>query len=118
MADIPDLVPTLAVVAAFAGGTTTITNITHLKDKESNRPAAVVNELTKMGIEAGYDNQALRITGGQPHGAEIETYNDHRIAMSFAVAGLKVEGVSIKDEACVEKSFPNFWSVFDGLYRD
>ena len=102
MADMPDLVPTLAVVAAFANGTTIVTNVAHLKEKESNRLAAIVNELTKMGIEAGYDNQALRITGGQPHGAEIETYNDHRIAMSFAVAGLKVEGVFIKVEACVE----------------
>jgi 3-phosphoshikimate 1-carboxyvinyltransferase len=116
MGDMPDLVPTLAAIAAFARGTTIITNIAHLKDKESNRLAAVVNELTKMGIEAGYDDRALRITGGQPHGAEIETYNDHRIAMSFAVAGLKTDNVFIKNEMCVEKSFPDFWRVFDGLY--
>jgi 3-phosphoshikimate 1-carboxyvinyltransferase len=115
MGDMPDLVPTLAVVAAFARGTTLITNIAHLKDKESDRLAAVVNELTKMGIEVGYDNRTLRIIGGQPSGAEIETYDDHRIAMSFAVAGLKAENLFIKNEHCVEKSFPDFWRVFDGL---
>ena len=115
MGDMPDLVPTLAVVAAFAKGTTVVTNIAHLKDKESDRLAAVVNELNKMGIEAEYCDRALRITGGQPHGAEINTYDDHRIAMSFAVAGLKVENVWIQDENCVEKSFPEFWRVFEGL---
>jgi 3-phosphoshikimate 1-carboxyvinyltransferase len=118
MGDMPDLVPTLAVVAAFAKGTTVVTNIAHLKDKESDRLAAVVNELNKMGIEAEYYDRALRITGGQPHGAEIETYDDHRIAMSYAVAGLKVENVRIQDENCVEKSFPEFWRVFEGLQEE
>jgi len=115
MADMPDLVPTLAVVAAFASGTTVLKNVAHLKEKESNRLAAVVNELAKMGIEADYDDRALIIAGGQPHGAEIETYNDHRIAMSFAVAGLKVNGIFIRDESCVNKSFPGFWDVFNTL---
>jgi 3-phosphoshikimate 1-carboxyvinyltransferase len=118
MGDMPDLVSTLAVIAAFAKGTTVVTNIAHLKDKESDRLAAVVNELNKMGIEAEYYDRALRITGGQPHGAEIETYDDHRIAMSYAVAGLKVENVRIQDENCVEKSFPEFWRVFEGLQEE
>ena len=115
MADMPDLVPTLAVVTAFARGTSILKNVAHLKAKESNRLAAVINELAKMGIEAGYDDRALIIKGGKPHGAEIETYDDHRIAMSFAVAGLKVNGVFIKDESCVNKSFPNFWDVMNSL---
>ena len=118
MGDIPDLVPTLAAVAAYARGTTVISNVEHLKDKESDRLSAVVHELTKMGIMAGYDKQALRITGGQPHGAEIETYNDHRIAMSFAVAGLRTGNILIRDETCVDKSFPDFWRVLDCLYQD
>jgi 3-phosphoshikimate 1-carboxyvinyltransferase len=117
MADMPDMVPTLAVVSAFASGKTILKNVAHLQDKESNRLTAVINELSKMGVDARYHDHALIIHGGQPHGAEIETYNDHRIAMSFAVAGLKVAGVSIKNESCVEKSFPNFWEVFDGLYQ-
>jgi 3-phosphoshikimate 1-carboxyvinyltransferase len=117
MADMPDLVPTLAVVATFARGTTIIKNVAHLKAKESDRLASVINELTRMGIEANYRENGLIIRGGSPCGAVIETYGDHRIAMSFAVAGLKVPGISIKDERCVEKSFPNFWKVFEGLYQ-
>jgi 3-phosphoshikimate 1-carboxyvinyltransferase len=115
MGDMPDLVPTLAVVAAFAKGDTQIRNVAHLKAKESDRLAAVINELNKMGISAvSYENDLI-ITGGKPHGAEIDTYNDHRIAMSFAVAGLVVPGIMIQNEMCVEKSFPNFWEVFNTL---
>ncbi|MDY6822536.1 MAG: 3-phosphoshikimate 1-carboxyvinyltransferase [Thermodesulfobacteriota bacterium] len=116
MADMPDVVPTLAVVAAFAKGTTRIYNVAHLKAKESDRLSAVANELTKMGISAACEDDGLFITGGSPHGAEIETYDDHRIAMSFAVAGLRVSGISIRNEQCVEKSFPDYWDVFDSLY--
>jgi 3-phosphoshikimate 1-carboxyvinyltransferase len=117
MADMPDMVPTLAVVAAFADGTSVIKNVGHLKAKESDRLGSVVNELSKMGIEASCSDTGMIIKGGSPHGAEIDTYGDHRMAMSFALTGLKVPGVIIKDEKCVEKSFPNFWNVFEGLYR-
>jgi 3-phosphoshikimate 1-carboxyvinyltransferase len=117
MADMPDMVPTLAVVAAFARGTTVIENVAHLRAKESDRLGAVAAELTKMGIEADCTGSGLRIVGGNPQGAAIDTYNDHRIAMSFALAGLKVPGIKIKDETCVKKSFPNFWEVFNSLYR-
>lgn len=125
MSDMPDLVPTLAVVAAFAKGTTIIKNVAHLKAKESDRLSAVANELVKLGIEVRQTDTGLIINGrppkGEPEGREaakieIETYNDHRIAMSFAVAGLVVPGIVIRDEKCVEKSFPEFWDVFQGLY--
>ncbi len=116
MGDMPDAVPTLAVAAAFARGTTVVRNVAHLKAKESDRLAAVVAELRRMGVAAACDADSLRVTGGTPRGAVIETYDDHRIAMSFAVAGLKVPGVVIKDESCVRKSFPTFWEVFEGLY--
>jgi len=116
MGDMPDIVPTLAVVAAFAAGTTRIKNVAHLRAKESDRLTAVVNELEKMGIAADCDGSTLTITGGRPRGAEIETYNDHRIAMSFAIAGLKAPGTVIRNESCVEKSFPRFWQVFETLY--
>lgn len=118
MADMPDIVPTLAVVAAFAEGITVIKNVSHLKVKESDRLSAVINELTKMGISAKSENDDLIITGGNPHGAVIETYDDHRIAMCFALAGLRVPGIEITNEQCVEKSFPTFWEVFDGLRAD
>ena len=117
MADMPDMVPTLAVVSAFAKGTTIIKNVKHLKAKESDRLTSVVNDLSKMGIEAKLSDTGLAIKGGRPHGAEISTYKDHRIAMSFAIAGLKVPGIFIKDEKCVEKSFPDFWKVFSGLHK-
>lgn len=117
MGNMPDMVPTVAVVAAFAQGTTIIRNVAHLRAKESDRLAAVSQELAKMGIESHIGPDELRIVGGQPHGAEIETYDDHRIAMCFAVAGLKVPGVVITEETCVKKSFPNYWQVFDELYE-
>lgn len=117
MADMPDIVPTLAVVAAFARGTTLIKNVAHLKAKESDRLAAVVNELSKMDIKASCTDTGLAIKGGRPCSAVIDTYGDHRIAMSFALAGLRVPGIVIKDERCVEKSFPDFWNVFDTLYK-
>jgi 3-phosphoshikimate 1-carboxyvinyltransferase len=116
MGDMPDVVPTLAVVAAFAAGTTVVRNVAHLKAKESDRLAAAVTELRRMGVAASCDADSLRVTGGAPRGALIETYDDHRIAMSFAVAGLRAEGVMISNPGCVQKSFPGFWEVFGGLY--
>lgn len=116
MGDMPDMVPTLAVVAAFAKGTTTITNVAHLHGKESDRLLAVASELGKMGIETQSQDAGMVITGGTPQGAEIETYNDHRIAMSFAMAGLKTPGTIIRNPGCVEKSFPEFWNVMETLY--
>ena len=117
MADMPDVVPTLAVVAAFAQGLTVIKNVAHLRAKECDRMSAVATELAKMGIEVDCRADQMRIAGGCPKGAVIDTYDDHRMAMSFAVAGLKVSGVKIKDETCVGKSFPDFWSVLDELCR-
>lgn len=117
MSDMPDMAPTLAVVAAFARGTTTIRNVGHLKAKESDRLESTARELSRMGIDVACGDDGLTITGGKAHGARINTYNDHRIAMSFAVAGLKVPGIQIENESCVSKSFPNFWEVFDSMYE-
>ena len=116
MADMPDMVPTLAVVAAFAEGTTEIRNVAHLKAKESDRFGAVVTELKKLGIVAECSDSGMTIVGGAPKGAAIHTYEDHRMAMSFSLAGLRVPGVFIENEACVSKSFPNYWDVFGALY--
>jgi 3-phosphoshikimate 1-carboxyvinyltransferase len=117
LGDMPDMVPTLAVVAAFAEGTTRIRNVAHLKVKESDRLGSVARELGKMGVHAVEDGQSLVIRGGRPHGAEIDPHDDHRLAMSFAVAGLRVPGIRIRNEICVAKSFPNFWEVFGKLYE-
>jgi 3-phosphoshikimate 1-carboxyvinyltransferase len=118
MGHMPDVVPTLAVVAAFAEGKTVIRNVAHLRAKECDRLSAVACELAKMGIEARALENELHVVGGAPRGAEIETYDDHRMAMSFAVAGLKVSGVHIRNPDCVAKSFPNYWEVFDQLYAE
>ena len=115
MGDMPDVVPTLAVVAAFAQGQTRIDNIAHLRIKECDRLTATLTELSKMGVrvEEGPDFMIIHGDGGKGlHGAEIETYRDHRMAMSFAVAGLRVPGVRILNESCVAKSFPDFWERF------
>jgi 3-phosphoshikimate 1-carboxyvinyltransferase len=115
MGDMPDVVPTLAVVAAFAHGRTEIRNIAHLRVKECDRLHAVVTELGKMGaqVEELSDSMVIHGDGGENlRGTVIETYKDHRMAMSFAVAGLRVPGVHISGEGCVAKSFPDFWERF------
>lgn len=119
MGDMPDVAPTLAVVAAFAEGTTVINNIAHLRIKECDRLSAMVTELGKMGAEVEEEVDRMIIHGqaggSNLHGAVIETYDDHRIAMCFGVAGLKVAGVQITGADCVVKSFPDFWQRFEGL---
>jgi len=117
LGDMPDMVPTLTVLSALRPGRTVIENVGHLRLKESDRLSALATELGKTGILVEERKDGLIITGGQPHGAEIETYNDHRIAMSFAVLGLAVPGISIRDPACVKKSFPGFWGELEKLYR-
>jgi len=115
MSDTPDAVPAIAVVAAFAKGTTRITNIGHLRVKECDRIEAISSQLTKMGIHVTQGDDRLEIKGGTPKGAFIETFNDHRIAMAFSVAGLVVEGMEIENPSCVGKSFPEYWRIFDQL---
>ncbi|MEA1968866.1 MAG: 3-phosphoshikimate 1-carboxyvinyltransferase [Thermodesulfobacteriota bacterium] len=115
MSDIPDVVPTLAVIAAFARGTTVVRNIGHLREKECDRINAVVSQLNKMGVGADQGETWLSVKGGRPQGASIETFNDHRIAMAFSVAGLNVQGIEIENPGCVAKSFPSFWEIFNQL---
>jgi len=116
MNEMPDLVPTLAITSAFGRGKTVIKNIGHLRLKESDRIRALTQELVKMGIRVEEGENWLKVEGGKPHGAEIETYNDHRLAMSFAIAGLAVSGIKIRGEQCVNKSFPGFWETLSRLY--
>jgi len=115
MSDTPDAVPAIAVVASFAHGKTRITNIKHLREKECDRIDAISSQLLKMGIQVNQGDDFIEIIGGIHHGAQIETFNDHRIAMAFSIVGLMVDGVKIENETCVEKSFPNYWEVFDRL---
>jgi 3-phosphoshikimate 1-carboxyvinyltransferase len=116
MSDMPDMVPTLAVTAAFAQGKTIITNVGHLRIKESDRLRAIAEGLQRLKIQVEEGEDSLIIRGGKPRGALIDPHDDHRIAMSFAMAGLATEGVSIADESCVDKSFPEFWETLEELY--
>ena len=115
MNDISDTVMTLAVVACFAEGPTTIRNVAHIRNKETDRLAALATELRRVG--AGVDEFAdgLTITPRPLHGAEIETYNDHRMAMSMALIGLKVPGIVIKNPGCVAKTYPGFFADLEKL---
>jgi 3-phosphoshikimate 1-carboxyvinyltransferase len=116
MADCPDVVPTLAIVAALAQGRTVIKNIAHLRIKECDRLHVMATELAKLGVQTHELPDALIIEGdpqrARLQGAAIDTHDDHRIAMSFAGAGLVIPGVLIADQGCVAKSFPDFWATF------
>jgi 3-phosphoshikimate 1-carboxyvinyltransferase len=111
MGDYPDIVPTVAIAAAYAQGKTEITNIGHLRFKESDRLSDTAAELAKMGIKADVTESAMVVYGGKPGSAEIEAHGDHRMAMSFAVAALFAEGDSIINGAeAVTKSYPQFFA--------
>jgi 3-phosphoshikimate 1-carboxyvinyltransferase len=114
---LPDGVMTLAVLAALAQGETRIVNVANLRIKESNRLAALVTELHRVGITAEELPDGIRIQGGEPHGADIETYADHRLAMSFAILGARVPGMRIGTPDCVSKSYPTFYEQMQALYR-
>ena len=113
MGDLPDLVPPLAVAAAFAAGTSRFTDLARLRVKESDRLEALVAGLTAIGVEASAGADALTVTGTRrAHGARIDPHNDHRIAMSFAAAGLVTGDQTVRNPGCVAKSFPDFWERF------
>ncbi len=113
---ISDTAPTLAVVAAFADGPTTITDIGFVKGKESDRIGAPVRELRRCGIDAEEIPGGLMIRpGSPPRGAVFETYDDHRMAMAFALVGLVVPGVAVRDPGCVAKTFPGFFETLEQL---
>jgi 3-phosphoshikimate 1-carboxyvinyltransferase len=113
---LPDGVMTLAVLAALARGETRIVNVANLRIKESNRLAALVTELRRIGIAAAELPDGICIQGGVPHGADIETYADHRMAMAFAILGARVPGIRIGTPECVSKSYPTFLEQLQALY--
>lgn len=118
MSNVPDLVPPMTIACAFAKGTSRLTNIGHLRHKECDRLAVMSSELNKMGVSAQCNEDSLIIEGAkQAKGAKIDPHNDHRIAMSFAVAGLVTGEQIIENESCVAKSFPDFWERFEIFYK-
>ena len=119
MEAIPDTAQTLAIVAAFADGPSHVTGIASLRVKETDRVAAIAKELPKLGVRVEEERDSWSIhppSSGSCHGAAIDTYDDHRMAMSFAVAGLRVPGVVINDPGCVAKTFPDFWERWERAF--
>ncbi|MGL4969454.1 MAG: 3-phosphoshikimate 1-carboxyvinyltransferase, partial [Fusobacteriaceae bacterium] len=112
----PDIAQTLAVTALFADTPTTVRNVENMRIKETDRITALKNEIEKIGgkfIE--YQDGFTVIPQKKYHGAKIETYDDHRMAMSFALAGMRIENIIIKDPGCVSKTFPDFFSIIEKL---
>jgi 3-phosphoshikimate 1-carboxyvinyltransferase len=114
MSEMPDAVPTLAGVACFVEGPTTVTHVAHLRYKETDRLRALATELEQLGARVRETDDGLFLEPGPLHGAEVRTYGDHRMAMSLALVGLRVVGVRVQDPGCVSKSYPHF---FEDLRR-
>lgn len=112
---ISDTVQTLAVVALFATGPTTITGVGHIRHKETDRIGDLARELRKLGAQVDEWDDGLRVTPGPLSGAAIDTYHDHRMAMSLALAGLRIPGVVINNPDCVNKTYPNYFTDLEGL---
>ena len=115
MADLSDVAQTLAVVAPFASSPTRITGIGFIRRKETDRIGAVVRELTRLGVQAQEEEDGYTIHPGVPQPGVVDTYDDHRMAMSFALLGLARPGIVIRDPACVAKTFPRYFEVLETL---
>lgn len=113
MKNMTDVVPSLCAVALFAEGETRISGIEHMKYKECNRIEALITELSGIGANICYDSNQIIIQGGGKYSEyEFHTYNDHRMAMSFAVVASQIGGCRIRNYRCVDKTFPNFFENF------
>jgi 3-phosphoshikimate 1-carboxyvinyltransferase len=115
---ISDTVQTLGAVALFAEGPTTITGVGHIRHKETDRIGALACELRKLGAQVDELPDGLRIVPGPLHGAAIDTYDDHRMAMSLALVGLRVPGVVIRDPGCTRKTYPGFFDDMTTLVAE
>ena len=115
--ELPDMAPTLAAVAVFADRPTQVRGVGFIRHHETDRIAAVVRELRRCGIDADEEPDGFVVRPGRPRPARIATYDDHRMAMSFALLGLRAPGIEIANPNCVAKTFPTFWQALDGLYR-
>ena len=120
MKDFSDQTMTFAVVSVFAEGVTEIVNVGHIRFQESDRMAAILAELTRMGIrcEEMPEEEGIRIYPGKPQPARVETYEDHRMAMAFTLVGMKSGGIVIDNPGCCAKTFENYFEVIDSLYAE
>ena len=114
---ISDTVMTLAAVALFAEGPTVIRNVAHIRDKETDRISDLTCELQRLGAIVDEQPDGLTIHPAPLRPAKIQTYDDHRMAMSLSLVGLRSKGVCITNPACVRKTFPNYWSALEELVQ-
>jgi 3-phosphoshikimate 1-carboxyvinyltransferase len=117
MNDMPDMVPTVAAIAPFASSPTRIRKVGFIRHHESDRIRALATELGRLGAAVREYDDGLEIAPSKLRAAAIETYDDHRIAMAFAVAGLKLDGVRIRNPGCVAKTYPDFFKDLAALCR-
>lgn len=117
MKDFSDQSMTLAALAPFADGDVRIRNIGHIRLQESDRIHAIVTELARLGISCEEEQDAVTIHPGTPEPAVVQTYDDHRMAMAFALVGLRVDGIGIADPMCCRKTFEDYFEVLDRLTR-
>ena len=116
MSAISDTSLTLAAIAPFANSPTTIRNIAHARRQECDRIVAACTELARLGVRVDEHADGLTIyPASHITPAQIRTYNDHRVAMSFALIGLRSAGVTIENPGCVAKTFPDYWSTLEKL---
>jgi 3-phosphoshikimate 1-carboxyvinyltransferase len=115
MADLSDVAQTLAVIAPFASSPTRVTGIGFIRRKETDRIGAVVRELNALGVRAEEEADGFVVYPGEPRAGEVATYEDHRMAMSFAVLGLRRQGIVIQDPDCVAKTFPTYFDMLESL---
>jgi 3-phosphoshikimate 1-carboxyvinyltransferase len=115
MGNLSDTAQTLAAVAVFAASPTRVRGIGFIRHKETDRVGNVVAELRRCGIQADEEPDGFVIHPGKPTPATVRTYDDHRMAMSFALLGLRAPGITIADPECVAKTFPGYWTALDGL---
>lgn len=116
LGDMSDTAPTFAALAAKADGTSSVTGIGFIRTtKESDRVQASVDELNRLGVDARIDDDGFSVVGGQHSPAAVDTYEDHRMAMSMALIGLTHDSVTVNDPGCVAKTFPGFWDFLDDL---
>ncbi|TRO56364.1 3-phosphoshikimate 1-carboxyvinyltransferase, partial [Candidatus Bathyarchaeota archaeon] len=119
LSDCPDIFPIVACLCTLAEGESKLTGLARLRLKESDRLVAVTEGLEKMGADVTSTDSSVIIKGGSVHGATIDPYNDHRLAMSFAVLAQAAEGeTTIMNSDCVSKSYPEFWTDLEKIGAD
>jgi 3-phosphoshikimate 1-carboxyvinyltransferase len=115
MSDLSDTAQTLGAIAPLASTPTRVTGIGFIRRKETNRIAAVVSELKRLGISAEEESDGFVVQPGRPKPGAVETYDDHRMAMSFSILGLATPGIEILNPGCVAKTFPDFFRALEEL---